>query len=176
MTSKPDLDQFERDASLAIKKAIGLAYQRGFEDGSAATRAAIFEAVRFPEVASGVSNVRMAGPNQSLTAIRDRAPRGDVRRTIVEALKNHPEGMNERALASEMERLNPAVSGRSAGGELRRKLGRLYVQRDGKWFLVKEHVTQSHVSLATKTTEGSSSAVPQPLMETSDDPETTIAA
>ena len=110
------------------------AYEAGRRDGAAEMRAAILRAAQMP-MDDGPSASSDAEDKNANGGETKRAPHGAVRRAIIRALTEKP-GQIEQQLGPHVERLDPAVSGKSGGGELRRMRGRLYRMDGGRWFLI----------------------------------------
>lgn len=172
------------EAVHGLQQAIATAYvagrKEGIEIGRASMREAIMKAAQAPIESSAMERQLWTTLHSKSTLeaeiVVERAPRGAVRDTIVAALKARP-GLTEKQLAAEMERINPLVSGRSAGGELRRLRGRIYRHEGGRWFLMKEHTRQAEMPVISETAEPQGSAVKlnQTTLENSDASETAIA-
>lgn len=58
-----------------------------------------------------------------------------MRRAITLALQANP-GLTELELGENVSRIDPSVSARSVGGEVRRMRDRLYRNDGGRWFLI----------------------------------------
>lgn len=136
------LPAFVEKAGAAVLETLNAAFQAGYEQGRADLHDAIMRAVEANK-APGKTSANAVVPGGTINA---RAPRGAVRQAIVAALSSHPEGLTERQLAIEMRIVDPKVSGRSAGGELRRRLGRLYDRSGDKWFLTARDRTRDYAS------------------------------
>jgi hypothetical protein len=71
-----------------------------------------------------------------------RAPRGALRQAIKAVLRDNP-GMTEQELQERAPKLDPTLSPRSIGGELRRMRDKLYQQDGRKWFLMQAETAGS---------------------------------
>ena len=161
MTEVPSSVQTRYNASIRdMRDVLEDAFQAGLSLGRAQMRNAILAAANasepMPSMTGDEYSALKAHSHREQEALNPRAPRGAVRSSIVAALSAKP-GSTERELAQAMERIDPTVSGRSAGGELRRLKGRLYRQDGGRWFLMGEAVQTQ-----METAETQNSAVPQP--------------
>lgn len=117
-------------------------FQAGVKVGAEQMRAAILDlastpfgdAVHSREHVSQSERREMARERRASTNTV-RAPRGSVRTAVRAALQATP-GLNEFDLGQAAERIDPSVSPRSIGGELRRMRDRLYRIDGGRWFLI----------------------------------------
>ena len=165
-----------------IRQAIGAAYlagrKHGFDIGRATMREAILKAAETP-VDPGLSeNMDMECPEE--VKVRpatngNRARRGSVRNAITQALTAHP-GATEKEIAILMEQVDPEVSGRSAGGELRRMKGKHYRQVGSQWFLLGDASVHGGFFGQKETAEPQGPAVPQPTTTEEPDAPAPIAA
>lgn len=137
-----------------LRDIIDRAYAVGFQAGCVATRDRIMQAVQQPMAeSSSVAESPMA-PRASATESHDdgtsRAPRGALRAAIQEVLRRRP-GAYENFLQTEVPRIDPRVSGKSVGGELRRMKGNLYRQDGYKWFNIETPATQASPDFGGQT-------------------------
>ncbi len=109
-------------------------YDAGWRDGAANMRAAILRAAQMPMDGGSIPSSDAGDADVSGGEVK-RAPHGAVRRAIIRALNDRP-GQIEQQLGAHVERLDPAVSGKSVGAELRRMKNRLYYMDKGRWFLM----------------------------------------
>lgn len=110
-------------------------YEAGKRDGSAEMRKALLKLVG-AETSPG-EPFRAQAPFPEKDASSSRAPRGALRDAIERALRESP-GQTEQELQAHVGQLDPRVSPRSVGGELRRLKGDRYRQEGRKWFLLTE--------------------------------------
>lgn len=120
----------------ALQGIMSEIFQAGVKAGSEQMRAAILQAAQAPfgepsDIAQE-SNIEAVRPGHSASS---RAPRGSVRRAITAALQAHS-SLGELELGQTAARVDPSVSPRSVGGELRRMKDRLYRFDRGQWFLI----------------------------------------
>ena len=131
------------------------AFDLGKQVGAAAMREAILQAAAAPDS----QTVATSHPVAAETT-RTRAPKGELRHGIVEAMRHMPAGIRELDIPVMARRLGIEINAKSVGGELRRMRGSLYQQTGGKWFLIgrkaETGTADSTESAATETTEGDS--------------------
>lgn len=119
------------DLSDRMKAILRDAYKAGFRDGCARTRDAILRAAALPEDGAQYSTVQADAPQHQVTG---RAPRGSARTAIVAILQDNP-GLTLSEMVARLPSVDRAVSPRTLGGELHRNKGRLYDQRNSRWYL-----------------------------------------
>lgn len=124
-----------------MKALLQAAYDAGRKAGAEEMRAAILRAASGPQVGSGV--VREARVRDGVKAEDGaaaeviRAPRGALPSAVRQALALRP-GQTELELAEAVRRIDPQISPRSIGGQLRRFRGTMYRQDGRRWFLIGE--------------------------------------
>jgi len=166
-------DVMNRDPTLLevyadVRDLIDRAYAAGFEAGCIATRDRIMQAVQQPM--SGNSRFTDAPQATRVTEVEPtdqglgRAPRGALRSTIQEVLRRRP-GSLEKFLQTEVPRIDPRVSGKSIGGELRRMKDTLYRQDGYRWFNIEPSSSQ------TSTNFGGQTGADTPAADTREDKE-----
>lgn len=107
------------------------AYEAGRRDGGTAMRDAILKAAEAP----------VSKPSQPKLALDDarnpaaRAPRGSLPKVMARALTANP-GATENELQAAIANIDPRISPRSVGGQLRRFRGKFYRQEGRRWFLM----------------------------------------
>ena len=114
-------------------------FKSGYEAGSEDMRIAILAAAQAP-TAPAVPSTQIgaqlhAQSKMTARASSSRAPHGSVRRAIMRVLTAHT-SLAEADLGTKVSELDPNVSPRSMGGELRRMRNRLYRVEGGQWFLI----------------------------------------
>lgn len=127
-----DIPQHLIDALQGIVSEI---FQAGVRVGSEQMRVAILHAAQAPwgEPSNTAQESNAEAVHTSHSPL-SRAPRGSVRRAVTAALQAHS-SLGELELGQAAARMDPSVSPRSVGGELRRMKDRLYRFDRGQWFL-----------------------------------------
>jgi hypothetical protein len=131
------------DLQTLVANAIGELCRRRFEAGRQAMRDSILRAAEAPSPAPASTpqrslNLEMA-PGSGRSIFR-RAPRGSVGQAVDDVLRAEP-GLSIIDIESRVEKLNPEISIKSVGNELRRLEGKKYKRdRPGgyQWFLVND--------------------------------------
>lgn len=122
-----------------LRELLDEVFSSGYEVGSEDMRIAILAAAQAPTVKTAPSTEGGAQLNAysaiTARASSSRAPHGSVRRAIMRVLTAHPK-LSEADLGMKVAELDPNVSPRSMGGELRRMRNRLYRFEGGQWFLI----------------------------------------
>lgn len=122
-----------------LRELLDEVFSSGYEAGSEDMRAAILAAAQAPT--PSVSGTFQANADLSARStlvarpVSSRAPHGSVRKAIMRVLTTHPK-LTEADLGIKVAELDPNVSPRSMGGELRRMRNRLYRFEGGHWFLI----------------------------------------
>lgn len=149
----------------ALQSIASEIFQAGVKLGSEQMRAAILKAAQTPFTAhddfAGQGSVAIEGGRHSEPL---RARRGAVRDAITQALRLHT-GLGELELGQAVAGIDPSVSPRSVGGELRRMRNRLYRLDRGLWFLIAQESEKEAAGskddpadLLNQTTKGDSDA------------------
>lgn len=122
-----------------LRELLDEVFSSGYEAGSEAMRVAILTAAQAPTPSvSGPVQVSGNLTSHSTMVARSsssRAPHGSVRKAIMRVLTTYPK-LTEADLGIKVAELDPNVSPRSMGGELRRMRNRLYRFEGGHWFLI----------------------------------------
>jgi len=120
----------------ALQGIVSEIFQAGVKAGAEQMRVAILQAAQAPIAPSEVtSNRRAIESSRRVQPEGVRAPRGSVRRAITAALTAHL-SLGELEVGRIAAEIDPSVSPRSVGGELRRMKDRLYRFDRGQWFLI----------------------------------------
>ncbi len=119
------------------------AFNAGFVAGSDYAREAILRAAQSPTV--GKPSIPLSASFVIAANARDRARRGSARLAVHAVLKNKS-GLRLEEIEAAAVSLDPSLSPRSVGGELRRMEGREYERRGKFWSL--KCTEQTHGPLA----------------------------
>jgi hypothetical protein len=120
----------------ALQGIVSEIFQAGVKAGAEQMRSAILQAAQAPMERSEAVPKRAASESYQHTQPEgSRAPRGSVRRAITAALKAYS-SLGELEVGRKAAEIDPSVSPRSVGGELRRMRDRLYRFDRGQWFLI----------------------------------------
>lgn len=132
-------EAFATDLRRAVARAYYAGLEAGVQKGAQEMREAILRAAQLPvaktslaaQLIEKLENVRGSMEARS----SERAPRGAVRRAITAVLR-HRQGLTELEIGDAASGLDPNVSPRSVGAELRRLKDRRYRMENGRWFLI----------------------------------------
>ena len=120
----------------ALQGIVSEIFQAGVKAGAEQMRAAILQAAQAPmDRSESVPGPGVAANPKQGQPDGTRAPRGSVRRAIIAALKAHS-SLGELEVGRKAAEIDPSVSPRSVGGELRRMRDSLYRFDKGYWFLI----------------------------------------
>lgn len=123
------------------------AYRKGVSDGGSAAVNAIVNAAAS---ATGFSHEYEKKLNQTLAVDKSRnsrAPRGLLQKVVAEVLREEA-GLSGFTIAERAVKLDPRISERSVGGELRRNNGIFYRKEGRGWHLI-DHSSGTGIGGAT---------------------------
>jgi 3,4-dihydroxy-2-butanone 4-phosphate synthase len=110
-------------------------YEAGRRDGSAEMRAALLKLVGADPAAVARATAPPTNVRDDEAAEATRAPRGALERAVKQALTER-QGQTEQELVEAVAVIDPQVSPRSIGGQLRRFRDTRYRQEGRRWFLM----------------------------------------